>query len=190
MEAGRKAELEKAKEQIRNGGLLLYPSDTVWGLGCDATNEEAVQRVLEVKGARSGSLIVLVESLERVAHFVKEVPEPAWDLFEVADRPTTVILPEAVGLAKGVPASDGTVGIRVVEEGFCHEMIREAKRPLVSTSANRSGESTPKHYEELDRDLIEELDHVVDPAYERREEAEPSAVVKIGPGGEVEIIRR
>lgn len=190
MDPGRKAELEQAVDAIKHGHLLLYPSDTVWGLGCDATDEDAVRRVLDIKGARRGSLIVLVESLERVAHFVKEVPDPAWDLFEVADRPTTVILPEAVGLAEGVPASDRTVGIRVVHEGFCHEMIRKAKRPLVSTSANRSGDSTPKSYDELDPELMRAVDHVVDPSYEERTDASPSSVIKIGPGGELEIIRR
>jgi L-threonylcarbamoyladenylate synthase len=190
MEAGRKAELDYAAESIRDGSVLLYPSDTIWGLGCDASNEVAVDRVLEIKGDRKGSLIVLVESLERVAHFVKEVPEPAWDLLEVADRPTTVILPNAVGLAPNVPAKDGSVGIRVVPEGFCHELIKRSKRPLVSTSANRSGGVAPKRYEEIDPELMADVDHVVDPEYQESEELKPSSVVKVGMGGEVEIIRR
>ncbi len=190
MDRGRKAELEYAAEAIRNGDILLYPSDTVWGLGCDATNEASVRRVHEIKGDRSGKLIVLVERLEKVGHLVKEVPEPAWDLLEVADRPTTVILPNAIGLAEGVPASDGSVGIRVVHEGFCHDLIKEAKRPLVSTSANRSGGKTPGYYEEIDPELMADVDHVVDPEYNDRAEAKPSSVIKVGMGGEVEIIRR
>lgn len=182
--------MDYAASNVRNGEVLLYPSDTVWGLGCDATNEAAVQRILEIKGDRGGSLIVLVESPERVAHFVKEVPDPAWDLIENADKPTTVILPDAVGLAPNVPAEDGSVGIRVVQEGFCHELIKKARKPLVSTSANRSGEATPHSYKDLDPELMADVDHVVDPEYEDSPDPKPSAIIKIGMGGEVEIIRR
>lgn len=190
MEEGKIAELANSAEFIRKGDTLLYPSDTIWGLGCDARNEAAVQRVLDIKGGRSSSLIVLVEAPERVAHFVKEVPDPAWDLIETADKPTTVILPEAVGLAPNVPAPDGSIGIRVVTEGFCHELIKKTQKPLVSTSANRSGEATPKNYGELDQALIADVDHVVDPEHEERSDPKPSSVIKIGMGGEVEIIRR
>lgn len=190
MKAGVQAELKQAAQIIRDGGVLLYPTDTVWGLGCDATNEAAVKRVLEIKGQREGALIVLVEAPERVNHFVKEVPEPAWDLIELADKPTTVILPEAIGLANGVPAEDGSVGIRVVREGFCHQLLKKVRKPLVSTSANRSGEATPRTAEELDPDLKKEVDHVVDPSFEEEAATEPSAVIRVGDGGEVNIIRR
>lgn len=185
-----KKDLEEAAECVRNGGVLIYPTDTVWGLGCDATNEEAVNRLLGMKGERSGSLIVLVDEAYRVSHFVKEVPEPAQDLLDVADKPTTVIYPEAVGLAAGVPAEDGSVGIRVVMHEFCKRLIERARRPLVSTSANRSGGSTPADRSELDPELLNEVDHVVDDRYESPEQNSPSAVIRIGYGGEVEILRR
>lgn len=182
--------MERASRVLRDGGVLLYPTDTVWGLGCDATNEEAVKRVLEIKGQRSGSLIVLVEGAHRVGHYVKTVPEPAWDLIEVADKPTTLILPDAIGLAKAVPASDGSVGMRVVQQAFCQKLIGKSGRPLVSTSANRSGGRTPASWEELDPELKAEVDHVVDPAFEDPQEKKPSSLIRIGHGGEVEILRR
>lgn len=186
---------------LRDGGVILYPTDSVWGIGCDATNEEAVQRVFSIK-QRSGakSLVLLASDLDMVARHVRQIPSIAIDLVEVNDAPMTIIYPGAQLLAPGVVAEDGSVGIRVpyVEEGsetilkgaaFCREVIRRLRRPLVSTSANISGEPTPGCFDDISEEIRSAVDFIVPRSFDGGATGRASQIIKLGLDGEVEIIR-
>jgi L-threonylcarbamoyladenylate synthase len=174
---------------LKSGGTLIYPTDTIWGLGCDARNAEAVDKVYELKNRPdSKSLIVLVCDDAMLNKYVTNVPEVAWDLLDVADRPLTIIYPAARGLAKNCIAEDGTIAIRMVKEGFAYDLIRRSGIPLVSTSANLSGEPSALSKEELNPALAEAADYVVDLPDQGSGKA--SSIVKVGAGGQIEIIRK
>lgn len=191
---------------LRDGGVILYPTDTVWGIGCDATNEKAVARVFEIKRrAGAKSLVLLASDLDMVAKHVREIPSIAIDLVEVNDAPMTIIYPGAQYLAPNAVAEDGTVGIRIpfVEQGpdprirpevkdgatFCREITRRLRKPLVSTSANISGEPTPSGFREISDEIKKAVDYIVPAALEQGASGRASQIIKIGLGGEVEIIR-
>ena len=142
------AQIDAAIDILKKGGIILYPTDTVWGIGCDATNEAAVEKVFKLKQrADSKSLITLVSDVDMVCKYVKEVPEIAISLIEINDKPMTIIYPEAIGLAKNVVAEDGSVGIRVPMSDFCTKLIGKFRRPIVSTSANISGNPAPAYFQ-------------------------------------------
>ncbi len=196
-----KAILDEAVKVLKAGGVILYPTDSVWGIGCDATNEKAVQKVFDIK-RRSGakSLVLLACDLDMVALYVKEIPSIAIDLVEVNDAPMTIIYPGAQHLAPNVIAEDGSVGIRIpiVEEGqkgslkgadFCRELTRRLRRPLVSTSANISGEPTPSRYSEISGEIISAVDYCVPKQMDSGSTGRASQIIKLGLRGEVEIIR-
>lgn len=196
-----KAILDEAVKVLKAGGVILYPTDSVWGIGCDATNEKAVQKVFGIKH-RSGakSLVLLACDLDMVALYVKEIPSIAIDLVEVNDAPMTIIYPGAQHLAPNVIAEDGSVGIRIpfVEEGqkgslkgadFCRELTRRLRRPLVSTSANISGEPTPSRYSEISEDILSAVDYSVPKQMDSGSTGRASQIIKLGLRGEVEIIR-
>ena len=184
------AELDEAVEILRDGGIILYPTDTVWGLGCDATNKEAVARIFEIKKrSDSKSLITLVSDADMIGRYVKVIPEVAINLIEVNDKPMTIIYPGAMGLADNVIAEDGSVGIRIPKNDFCVQLIRRLRKPLVSTSANISGEKAPAFYEDIPFDIIEAADWVADPVLQEGSTGEPSQIIKVGLGGEIQILR-
>lgn len=183
-------DLKKALETLRQGGLILYPTDTVWGIGCDATNPEAVKRIYALKQREdTKSMLVLIENQNMLNSYVKEVPEIAWQLIEVADKPLTIIYPGAKNLASNLIAEDGSIGIRVTSEVFTEQLIQRFRRPIVSTSANVSGKATPQNFDEIDDEIKSAVDYIVEYRQEERTKNTPSSIVKLGVGGQIQIIR-
>jgi len=183
-------DIKKALETLRNGGVILYPTDTVWGLGCDATNAKAVARVYEIKKREdSKSMLVLIDHSGRLNSYVGEIPEIAWELIDAADSPLTVIYPNAKNLANNLLAEDGSIGIRVSGDKFCAELIKRFNKPIVSTSANISGEKTPAVFKEISEEIIESVDYVVEWRQDDYTKTPPSSIIKLGEGGLFKIIR-
>lgn len=202
-----KEEIQKALEVLRKGGVILYPTDTVWGIGCDATDPEAVAKIYEIKRrSDSKSLVLLASDMDMISRYVKEVPEMAIQLVEVNDKPMTIIYPGAVtgprpegdvmpkaekyALAFNTAAEDGSVGIRVPMMEFCQQLAFRLGRPIVSTSANISGEATPKRFAEISHEVKSAVDHIVDPALERGSTGQSSSIIKVGLDYSIEIIRK
>lgn len=185
-----KETIDEAVRVLKAGGVILYPTDTVWGLGCDATNEEAVAKVFEIK-RRSGakSLVLLAADLDMVARYIKQIPSIAIDLVEVNDAPMTIVYPGAQGLAPNVVAEDGSVGIRIPISEFCVQLARRFRRPLVSTSANVSGEPTPSCFAEISPEIVSAVDWCAPRKYEAGATGRASQIIKLGLRGEVEILR-
>ena len=191
----------EALRVLREGGTILYPTDTVWGLGCDATNPEAVAKIFEIKKrADSKSLVLLACNLDRVAKYVKEVPSIAVDLVEVNDAPMTIIYPEAQAGEPGAPgdrwhlahnavAEDGSVGIRIPLSDLCKDIAFKLGRPLVSTSANISGEPTPGRFSDIPQEIKDAVDFVVPPSFDTDSTGKASQIIKVAMDGQVEIIR-
>ncbi len=183
-------ELEKAIAVLEKGGILIYPTDTVWGLGCDATNSKAVEKLSKLKEREEGkSYIVLLDDDRKLNRYVKEIPEVAWDILDFANRPTTIIYPQGINLAKYVMAQDGSIAIRIVKTGFVKRLIQRFKKPIVSTSANLSGEPSPKKYKDISKSIKEKVDGVVS-LPEEKAGVKPSAIIKLQIDGQVEIIRK
>ena len=184
-------DIKNAVEVMRRGGVILYPTDTVWGIGCDATNAEAVARVYQIKQRDdSKALICLVDSDARLQRYIRNVPEVAWQLLDCVDRPTTVILEGAVNLAPNLIAADGSIGLRITTEPFSHELCYRFQKAIVSTSANISGEPAAQNYRDIAPEIVDAVDYV---CWSRRQEHKPhrpSAIIRIGHGGEVKIIRQ
>jgi L-threonylcarbamoyladenylate synthase len=184
-------DIKNALKTLREGGVILYPTDTVWGLGCDATNNDAVEKIFRIKArSDSKSLIILAESAGMVERYVKDVPEIALELIDVTDTPLTIIYPEAKNLAPAVSASDGSVGIRVCMDEFCNELIKRFRKPIVSTSANISGDDTPSCFEEISEKITEAVDYTVEYKKDNRQKYRPSPVIKIEQNGVITIIRK
>ena len=187
----REEDIRKAVEVLRKGGVILYPTDTVWGIGCDATNSEAVKRVYDIKQRDdSKALICLVDSDARLQRYIRKVPDVAWQLLDCCDKPTTVILDGAVNLAENLVAEDGSVGIRITQEPFSKELCFRFQKALVSTSANISGEPAAQNYPDIDPKIIEAVDYV---CWSRRQEHKPhkpSSIIKLTEDGQVTIIRK
>ncbi len=185
-----KDEIKKACEVLQKGGVILYPTDTVWGIGCDATNEEAVRRVYEIKKrADSKAMLVLVDTPVKVDFYVKDVPVVAWDLIEMATRPLTIIYDGARNLAPNLIAEDGSVGIRVTNEEFSRQLCFRFRKAIVSTSANISGEPAAAVFSEISEEILNAVDYVVDYRREETGHPKPSSIIRLGAGGVVKIIR-
>ncbi|MDH6303871.1 L-threonylcarbamoyladenylate synthase [Parabacteroides sp. PF5-5] len=183
-------DLKMACEVMRGGGIILYPTDTIWGIGCDATNEEAVQRVYELKKRIDNkAMLVLVDDAAKLDRYVEEMPDIAWDLIEVADKPLTVIYSQGKNLAKNLLAEDGSIGIRVTREDFSRRLCEAFRKPLVSTSANISGEPSPANFSEISEEIKEGVDYIVQYRRDDRTKATPSSIIKLGKGGLVQVIR-
>lgn len=183
-------EADACAQILREGGILLYPTDTVWGLGCDATNADAVERIYRLKRSQNKkSMLVLCDSAEMVVRYVNKAPAIAFEVMELATSPLTLILPGAGGLAENLIPEEGTLGVRVPDHAFCQRMLRSLGRPIVSTSANLSGEETPVGLEDVAREIIEGVDRVVDPRFEGKPTRKASSIVAFGQGGEVKVIR-
>ena len=187
----REEDIKQAVDVMRKGGVILYPTDTVWGIGCDATNAEAVSKVYAIKQRDdSKALICLVDSDARLQRYVRDVPDVAWQLIDCCDRPTPLILDGAVNLAPNLIADDGSIGIRITNEPFSKELCYRFQKAIVSTSANISGEPAAQNYRDIDPRIIEAVDYV---CWSRRQEHQPhtpSSIIKLGRGGEVTIIRK
>lgn len=183
-------EIRKACEVLQKGGVILYPTDTVWGIGCDATNEEAVKRVYEIKRrADSKAMLVLVDSDVKVDFYVKDVPEVAWDLIQYATKPLTVIYDDARNLAPNLIGEDGSVGIRVTSEEFSKQLCFRFRKAIVSTSANISGEPSPASFSEIQDEIKQAVDYIVGYRQDEPAGAKPSSILKLGKGGVIKIIR-
>lgn len=192
-----KNSFSEALEVLRNGGVILYPTDTVWGLGCDATNPEAVARIYEIKKrSDSKSLVLLASDLDMVARYIREIPDMAIQRVEVNDKPMTIIYPGALtgqecrGLAHNTVAQDGSVGIRIPVVDFCRDLVHRFGRPIVSTSANISGEPTPRKFADIPQQIKDAVDFIVDPSLERSSTGSASSIIKVGLDGTIDIIRK
>lgn len=183
-------EILRCIEVLKAGGLILYPTDTVWGLGCDATNKEAVQRIYALKRSENKqSMLVLCDSCDRVVRYVNKAPGIAFEVAELSTTPLTLILPGAVGVAENLIPEERTLGVRIPNHEFCQKLLRKFQKPIVSTSANLSGEPTPKRLTEVSRTIIEGVDHVVNPRFEGRPTRKPSGIIAFNEQGEFTIIR-
>lgn len=183
-------EINRACNVLHNGGVILYPTDTIWGIGCDATNEEAVRRVYEIKRRTdSKAMLVLVDSDVKVQSFIREVPSVAWDLIELSEKPLTIIYDGARNLAPNLLAEDGSVGMRVTREEFSRQLCFRFRKPIVSTSANISGEPSPRSFAEISDEIKQSVDYVVAVRQGEPPCATPSSIVKLGAGGQVKVIR-
>lgn len=189
-ESDLRREVDEAVRVLREGGIILYPTDTVWGLGCDATNAEAVDRIYRLKRSENKkSMLVLCASADMVVCYVNRAPGIAFEVMEMATSPLTLILPGATGVAANLIPDEGTLGIRVPDHEFCRRMLRALQRPVVSTSANISGEATPAGLQEVSREIIDGVDFVVNPRFEGKPTRKASSIIAFGEGGEVRIIR-
>lgn len=183
-------DLANALKVLRSGGVILYPTDTVWGLGCDATNAQAVHRIYEIKKrAENKSLIILVNSVPMLERYIDNPPEVALEIAELSEKPLTVVYDRGRSLAEGVAAEDGSVGVRVCSEPFCDELITGLRKPLVSTSANISGSSAPAIFDEISEEMKAAVDYVCLWRQDDRSRATPSSVIKVSGNGVVKIIR-
>ncbi len=184
-----KTELRNAQEVLDKGGVILYPTDTVWGLGCDATNAEAVKRIYEIKQRNDHkSMLILLDDIGKIASYA-EVPEVAYQLLEAANAPLTIIYPNARGLAPNLTGADKSIGIRITQELFSKSLLYRFRKPIVSTSANVSGRPAPALFNEIGDEIKAAVDYIVDYRREERKVHQPSGIIKLGLRGEVEIIR-
>lgn len=186
-----KDEVNKALEVLKNGGLILYPTDTIWGIGCDATNSESIDRVFKLKGrTKEKSLIILLDTVNKLESYVREVPEIAYDLIEYAENPLTIIYNGAKNLAPNAIADDGSIGIRIVKHNFCEQLLNRFRKPIISTSANLSGEPAPANFNEISEEILLGVDYVVNWEQDNNSQKKSSAIMKIEPGGRFSFIRK
>lgn len=183
-------DIKNAIEVLRNGGVILYPTDTIWGIGCDATNADAVERVYQIKRREdSKAMICLVDSDARLQRHVRNVPDVAWDILDLAVRPTTVILDGAINLAPNLIAEDGSVALRITHEEFSKELCYRFQKPIVSTSANISGEPAAQNFRDISQELIARVDYVCTSRRQEKKPHAPSSIIKLSANGAVKIIR-
>ena len=183
-------EVHKAFEIIKEGGIILYPTDTVWGIGCDATNPEAVAKIYKLKKrAETQSMIVLMNGEKMIYNVFKDIPEVAWQIIDLSENPTTLVLDKPKNVAQNLIAADQTLAIRIVKEDFCFKLLEKMKKPLVSTSANISGQPTPKSFKEINPEIIKGVDYVVN-LHREKIAGKPSTIIKLTSDSQVKIIRK
>ena len=183
-------DLKAAVEILKKGGIILYPTDTVWGVGCDATNADAVKKIYELKKrADNKSMLVLVSGLAMLERYVDGIPDVAYSLIELSEKPVTIIYDKGMGLAENLIGQDGSIGVRVTEESFSKELCHRFGRPVVSTSANISGEPSAVIFDDIKSEIIDNVDYVVKYRQDDISKMTPSSVIKLGAGGEVKILR-
>ena len=184
-------EIQKALDVLKVGGVILYPTDTVWGLGCDATNENAVKKIFEIKQrSESKSLIVLAADEHQLTRYVKDVPSIAWELMEVSERPMTIVYSNVSGLADNVIAEDKSAAIRIPKDEFCINLIRQFRKPIVSTSANISGKPAPGNFHEISKEIKSKVDYIVNHRQDGMLRGAPSSIIKLSEKGEVRVLRK
>ncbi len=183
-------DIKNALEVLKNGGVILYPTDTIWGIGCDACNEKAIERIYKIKQrSDQKSMLVLLDNEIKIPSYITEMPEVAWDLIELSEKPLTIIYSGAKNLAKNLIAEDGSIGMRISRDPFNQKLIQRFRKPIVSTSANISGETSPQNFSEISQEIINLVDYVVEWNQDNYEKAQPSSIIKLGTNGEVQIIR-
>lgn len=184
-------DIKNALEVLRRGGTILYPTDTVWGIGCDARNKEAVAKVFKIKQrAEYKSMVVLVADEAMINRHVKDVPPIAWELIDAAEEPLTIIYPDGRMLAEKLIAADGSIGIRLVKDEFCKTLIHKFGKPIVSTSANISGEPTPTSFHEIKLDILNQVDYIVNYRQKEINNTKPSSIIKVAMNGQIKVIRK
>ena len=181
--------MEKLLETLKSGGIILYPTDTIWGIGCDATDDKAVMRIFELKNRdQNKPLIILVESEKRLQDLV-EVPAIAWDIMDLSEKPITIVYDAPKGISKNLLAEDGSIGIRLVKDEFCKRLISKLNKPIVSTSANFSGEKSPKSFADISQKLINKVDAVAEDQINRVSKWEASSIIRVWNDGRIKVIR-
>lgn len=184
-------DINKALDTLRAGGLILYPTDTIWGIGCDATNPAAVEQVYQLKGRAQGkSLIVLLDSENKLQSYVTEIPEVAYELIEYTERPLTIVYSGGKNLAPNLLADDGSIGIRIVKHPFCEQLLQRFRKPIVSTSANISGQPAPRNFMEIQQEILDGVDYVASYGQDDMQEGSASVVMKLEPSGKFSFIRK
>ncbi len=183
-------EVKRALDVLIRGGIILYPTETIWGLGCDATNEKAVQKIYKIKHRTDAkSMLTLIDTGNRLPSYVEQVPDIAWDLIEMSDKPLTIIYPKGKNLAANLLAEDGSVGIRITSNLFCKRLIHKFRKPIVSTSANLSGERSPVTFSDVSQKIISKVDFVVNELLAGETTGKSSGIIKLGMDGQVQVIR-
>ncbi|SFS94605.1 L-threonylcarbamoyladenylate synthase [Sphingobacterium wenxiniae] len=184
-------DINRALETLKSGGLILYPTDTIWGIGCDATNEAAVEKIFVLKGRdKSKSMIVLLHNDNQLMSYANDIPEVAYELIEYTENPLTIVYSNAKNLAKNILAEDGSIGIRIVKHPFCEQLLQRFRKPIVSTSANISGQSSPKGFADIDDSIKETVDYVVSYGQELKGNGKSSTVLRLDPSGKIEFLRK
>lgn len=184
-------DIKKSIEILKAGGVILYPTDTIWGIGCDATNEKAIERIYQIKRrSDQKSMLVLLDNPNKISGYINEMPEIAWDLIEMSEKPLTIIYSGAKNLAKNLISQDGSIGIRISQDDFNQKLIQRFKKPIVSTSANISGNSSPQFFDEINQEIIDSVDYVVKWKQEDLTKSHASSIIKLGLNGEIQIIRK
>lgn len=183
-------DITKSLQVLHAGGVILYPTDTIWGLGCDATNLSAVKRIYEIKKrSDTKSMLTLIDSTAKLQAYVDEIPDMAWDLIELSEKPLTIIYPNAKNLASNLIAEDKSIGIRVTKELFSKTLCERFRKPIVSTSANISGEVSPQNFGEISDEIKSAVDYIVNFRQEETSSPKPSSIIKLGKGNLIQIIR-
>src|ERR1700712_3085488 len=184
-------EVAKALKVLLGGGIILYPTDTIWGIGCDASNTEAVKKIYQLKQRdEAKSMIILLDTDNKLESYIQDVPAIAYDLIEYAENPLTLVMPKAKNVSPSLIAADGSVGVRIVKHDFCQQLIQRLRKPLVSTSANISGKPSPQNFGQIDQEIIDGVDYVVDLEQYDNEQKSPSTIMRLQPDGRFEFIRR
>ena len=184
-------DIQKAVKVLKAGGTILYPTDTIWGIGCDATNNRAIQKIYKIKErSKKASFIILLEKKSKITDYVEKVPDILWDLLKNIDTPITVIYPKAKNLTKNVIAPDGSIGIRVVKDEFCRRMISKLNKPVVSTSANFSGETSPLVFKDISEEIKNKVDYIVKTNRNKLNKIKASTIIRIKLSGEFEVLRQ
>ncbi len=184
-------DLIKALEVLEKGGVILYPTDTIWGIGCDATNEKAVEKIYRIKQrSDQKSMLILLDNPNKISSYINEIPDVAWNLIELSDNPLTIIFSGAKNLAPNIIAPDGSVGVRISDEPFNQNLIQKFRKPIVSTSANISGQRSPLNFTEISQEIIESVDYVVKWRQDDFSNSQASSIIKLEPNGEIQIIRK
>ena len=184
-------EVKKAFYIVQQGGIILYPTDTIWGIGCDATNTEAIQKIYALKQrAKEKSMIILLDTENKLESYIREVPALAYDLIEFTENPLTLVMPGAKNISSALIAEDGSVGVRVSKHPFCQQLIQRLRKPLVSTSANISGQPSPQNFMQIAPEIIEGVDYVVDVDQHDLSIKKPSTIMKLDPSGLFEFLRK
>lgn len=184
-------DIKNSLETLRKGGTILYPTDTIWGIGCDATNFEAVKKIYELKKRNdSKQMLVLLDDVSRLNEYITQVPDIAFDLIKIAEKPLTIIYPGAKNLPPGLYAEDGSIGIRITNDQFCKNLVAQFKKPIVSSSANLSNQPYPSDFSEISPEILKAVDYIVKWRQNDFSKSKPSAIIKIGINGEVQVIRQ
>ncbi len=184
-------DLKKSLEVLKNKGIILYPTDTIWGIGCDATCAEAVNKILDLKKrSQEKNFILLLDHESKLQSYVKHVPDQAWELIEYSEKPLTIIYDEAKNLPPEVIAKDGSIAIRITRDEFCKNLVSALRKPVISTSANLSGKTPPSSFSEVENEIIDGVDYVVNWRQEENKKIQPSTILRIRQGGQIEFIRK